>query len=280
VKIRNFLFVNFGIILLAVEIHFFKTPNKFALGGTSGLSVILVKYFPNLSVGSLMLILNILLLILGYLVLGKKFTANTIYGSVVVSLLVELLDLICPLKGTLTNQKFMELIYSVFLPGLGNAIMFNFNSTTGGIDVLVMIINKIFKIKVSIAMLIIDFIMALSAGLTFGVEVGLFCILGVVLKSFVLDSFMESLNISKTIVIISKHSDEIKKFICNKINRSATIHNAHGAFTGENFEVITTILSRREAIILQRFIKTADKNAFIIITNSSRIIGNGFEQFD
>jgi uncharacterized membrane-anchored protein YitT (DUF2179 family) len=279
-KKKEFLLINLGLILLAIDIHFFKTPNGFALGGTSGLSIIITKYFPDISVGISMTILNILFLLLSIPILGKKFTLNTIYGSLALSLIVEVLDILCPIKHPLTNQKFMELIYSVFLPGIGNAVIFNYNSSTGGTDILGKMINKIFKIKMSIAMLVLDFVIALGAGLAFGIETCLLALLGVFMKSFVLDSFTESLRIFKIVVIITDQTDKVQDFICNHIKRGATIHIARGAFTNKEHYVITTILSRKQAILLQNYIHEIDDKAFVSISNSSRIIGNGFERFD
>lgn len=277
---KEFWFVNFGMLLIALDIHLFKTPNHFALGGTSGISILIRHFFPHASVGILMFLLNLVFLIFGYFILGKKFTINTIYGSFVLSWMVWILDLVFPMQHTLTNQKLVELIYSVFLPGIGNAIVFSYNSTTGGTDILGKIISKLFKIKISISMLILDFIIAISTGLVFGVETCLFSILGVCLKSFVLDSFMESIHVFKILVIISDEGDKIINFICKDLKRGATIHKAYGGFTNKDHEVITTILSRNQAAILQSYIKSVDEHAFISITNSSRIIGNGFDRFD
>jgi len=266
--------------MLAIDIHVFKTPNHFALGGTSGISILISHYFPNITVGIVMLIINLIFVLLAYLILGKQIVINTLYGSFVLSFLVSILDFFWPIKFPLSSQKLLELIYSVFLPGIGNAIIFNYNSTTGGTDLLGKILTKIFKIKISISMLILDFLIAVMTGLVFGIEACLFSILGVFLKSFILDSFMESLHVFKILVIVSEHSQEIKKFICTDLHRGATIHTARGAFTNQEHEVITTILSRHQAIILQNYIKQIDKRAFISITNSSQIIGNGFERFD
>ena len=277
---KEFWLINLGIFLIALDIHLFKTPNHFALGGTSGISIIIRHFFSHISIGILMFFLNLIFLVFGYFILGRKFTVNTIYGSFILSFMVWLLDLFFPINHTLTNQKLTELIYSVFMPGIGNALVFNYNSTTGGTDILGKIISKIFKIKISISMLILDFIIAFCTGLIFGIETCLFSVLGVCLKSFVLDSFMESLHVFKILVIVSDEVEKIKKFICNDLKRGATVHIAEGAFTQKEHNVITTILSRKQALILQNYIKSVDPKAFISITNSSRIIGNGFERFD
>ena len=277
---NEFLYINAGLILIALDIHIFKTPNHFALGGTSGIAIILRHFFNNISVGMVMFVLNLVFLFFGYFILGKKFTINTIYGSFTLSFLVWIFDFFWPIKLSKKKKKLLELIYSVFLPGVGNALVFSYNSTTGGTDILGKIINKLFKIKLSIVMMMLDFLIAFGTGLIFGAEVCLFSVLGVCLKSFVLDSVMESIHVYKILVIISSRNEDIKKFICDELHRGATIHTAHGAFTEHNYNVVTTILSRRQAIKLQNYIKKIDSKAFISITNSSRIIGNGFERFD
>ncbi|MDR1150589.1 MAG: YitT family protein [Clostridiales bacterium] len=277
---KSFWFIQIGLFLVALDIYLFKTPNKFALGGTSGISILILKFYPQASVGLLMFSMNVILLIFAYFILGKRFVINTIYGSFAVSFLVWLFAFVFPITKPLTNQKLLELIYSVFLPGIGNALVFYFNSTTGGTDIIGKILSKLFKIKISISMLILDFLIAFSTGIFFGAETFLFSILGVCMKSFVLDTVLESFKVFKVFNIVSDNPNIIKNFVCNKLKRGATIHKACGAFTDKNHEVITTVLSRTQAIELQNFIDKNDKSAFIFITNSSRIIGNGFDKIE
>ena len=174
----------------------------------------------------------------------------------------------------------MELIYSVFIPGFGGALVFHAGASTGGTDIVAQILKKFFHIRISYGLLMVDFLIALSAGILFGTEACLYSILGVCLRSFLMDSVLESLRIYKIMVIISDKSKIIYDFIIGEINRGATIHMAQGAYTTTRREVITTVLSRRQAIKLQLFIKKEDPAAFITISNSTEIIGKGFEGFE
>ncbi|MDR1537061.1 MAG: YitT family protein [Clostridiales bacterium] len=279
-SVREFAGMNLGIFLVAFGVHAFRNPNKFASGGVSGLSILMTYFFANLPVGSLMVALNMLILALGAIFLGKGSIAKNIYGSFAVSGMIWLLEIIMPLKAPITHEKFMELIFSVFIPGFGSALVFHNGGTTGGTDIIAQILKKTFHMKLSMALLLIDFLIAAAAGVLFGAESCLYSVLGVCLKVFLMDSVLENLRIYKIMVIISEKSKVINKYICCELERGATVHTAHGAYTVEPKEVITTVLDRRQALLLQQFIKKEDPAAFITISNSTEIIGKGFGGFE
>ena len=277
---KDFLLLNTGIFMVAFGIHTFRNPNKFASGGISGLSLLLSYYFPFLPIGSIMFILNLLILGLGWFFLGKESGSKSIYGTFALSGMIWALEIVMPLKSPLTNDKFLELIYSVFIPGFGGALVFHAGASTGGTDIVAQILRKFFHVRLSYGLLMVDFLIAMGAGVLFGIEACLFSVLGVCLKSFLMDSVLESLRIYKIMVIISGKSKIIYDYIIKEIKRGATIHMAKGAYTIEQREVITTVLSRKQAFKLQQFIKSEDPSAFITISNSTEIIGKGFEGFD
>jgi len=279
-QILKFLGVNLGCFMFAFGVVVFRNPNNFASGGTSGLSLLLSSFFEGAPVGAIMMVLNIFLLVLGYVFLGKKGGTGSVYGTFALAGFIWVLELLIPLQAPVTNAQFMELIYSVFIPGFGMALVFHCGANTGGTDIIAQILSKYFKVKVSISLLATDFLIALGAGLLFGVEAMLFSVLGVLMRTFLMDFVMENLKTRKVVVVVSKKSDEIQTFITQKINRGATVHKAHGAYSKQDIEVITSVLSRRQAIRLQAFLKETDPDAFITISNSTEIIGNGFERFD
>jgi uncharacterized membrane-anchored protein YitT (DUF2179 family) len=279
-KWLSFIGINAGIFLVAFGIVVFRNPNKFASGGVTGFALLLTAFFPSLPVGAISLVLNAIILGVGYLVLGKGKGASSVYGTFALSGMIWLLEIVLPMAGPLTQQKFLELIYSVFLPGFGSALVFYFGATTGGTDVIAQILSKFFKWKIGTSLLAADFLIALGAGFLFGIEACLFSVLGVCLRSFLLDSVLENLRIYKIVVIISDKSEEIQHYICNEIRRSATVHKARGAYTVKEKDVITTVLNRRQALRLQLFIKATDPQAFITVSNSTEIIGNGFGKFE
>ncbi len=281
---KDFLLINLGLFLVAAGVHFFKTPNHFAIGGTTGLSIILSAFFPALNVGTFMFIINALLIIVGFIFLGKNFTVGTIYSSFALSLYIWLLELVFPISQPLTNDKFLELCFAVILPALGSGIVFNLGASTGGTDIAAMILSKHTSLEIGKALLVSDFVITLAAGLVYSADAGLtynittalYCILGLLFKALLLDNVIESINVRKLMTIVSKESKAIEAFIINQLHRGATLSQACGAYTGECKEVITTVLNRRQAVALRNYIRTIDKEAFITIVNSSETVGKGF----
>ncbi len=279
-KVKDFLGLNLGLLMVAFGIVVFRNPNKFATGGVSGFALLMTKFFPSMPVGAISLVINIFLLIIGYIVLGKSKGAGSVYGTVMLSAMIMLLEIILPIKTALTDQKFLELIYSVFIPGFGSALVFHYGATTGGTDIIAQILSKFFNWKIGTSLLATDILIALGAGFLFGAESCLYSVLGVFLRTFVLDEVMAYMRISKIVVIISERSLNIQHFICNELKRSATIHTARGAYTVKEREVITTVVNSRQALRLQQYIKREDPGAFITVTNSTEVFGLGFNKFE
>lgn len=275
-NIKWFLLLNAGLILIAVGIHFFKSPNNFALGGTSGLSIIAKGFFPSRNIGVFMYIINGSLLLLGLFFLGKQIMGATLYSSIMLSTYVSLLELIYPMNEAFTSDTLLELCYAVALPAVGSAILFNINASSGGTDIVAMILSKKTSLEIGKALLVSDFSIAFTAGFMFGVNTGLYCILGLIAKAFVVDGVIDNIKIRKQVTIISKKSDDIRDFIIKTLKRSSTMYEAVGAYTNEKETVVITVLSRRQTVLLRRYIKSIDPKAFITIVNSSETIGKGF----
>jgi uncharacterized membrane-anchored protein YitT (DUF2179 family) len=273
---KDFLLLNLGLLIVALGVHFFKAPNNFATGGTTGVSIILSTLIPGLNVGHVMLIINVLLVIIGFIFLGKKFAAGTIYSSLALPFFIWLLEAIWPLAKPLTDDKFLELCFAVILPAAGSGIVFNIGASTGGTDIVAMILSKHTDLEIGKALLVSDFVITVIAGSIYGIKTGLYCVLGLLVKAFLLDVVIESINVRKHVTIISKESKAIEEYIINVLNRGATISKACGAYTGEEKEIITTVLGRRQTVMLRDYIRSIDKDAFITIVNSSETIGKGF----
>jgi uncharacterized membrane-anchored protein YitT (DUF2179 family) len=275
-KIREFLLINLGLALVAAGIHFFKVPNHFATGGVSGIAIVTQHFSPTVNVGPIMLVINILFLIAGYAMIGRNFGSKTVYSSLVLSGMVWLLDKMYPMTGPFTQDTMLELIMAILLPAVGSAITFNQNASTGGTDIVAKVLNKLTDIDIGKALLIADFVITILAGFVYGIRIGMYSFLGLVLKAFVIDSVIENLNLRKQLVIISEKSELIQQYILNVLHRGATVHIAHGAFTDHEEHVITTVVTRAQAVALRKYIREIDPGSFITITNTSEIIGKGF----
>lgn len=272
---KDFLLLTLGAALVSIGIYFFKFPNHFSIGGVSGLSVIFGAYIKWISPANLVLILNVLLLVIGYAVFGKQFGLKTTYCSLLSSGLVQLLEYVYPMEGALTTQPTLELMFAVLLPGIGAAMLFHIGASTGGTDIVAMILRKYTSLDIGRALLISDIVITLLA-FSFGAETGLFSLMGLLLKTTIIDLIIEGLRTHKSFTIVTTKPVEICAFIMQTLHRGATISTARGAYTNEERYLILTIMSRREAVLLQKYVKEEDPQAFITITNTSSIIGKGF----
>ena len=275
--------MHIGILLLTVGVYFFKTPNGFATGGVSGLSIILANMMPGISQATYMLIINAVLLIVGIIVLGKECGMLTIYCSMLFSLGNWALERLVPLNGTLTDYPLLELVYAMLLTGVGSAMIFKCKASSGGTDIVALILKKYTHMNVGTALLCSDFLIASSTfirfnadGIAFDAQTGLFSVLGLFAKVFVVDDIIDSMNLCKAFTIITTRPDEINQFIMNDIRHSATTYPAIGAYSHEEKTVIVTVCRRAEAIRLRRKVLSIDPHAFIIITKTSEIMGKGF----
>lgn len=276
-KIKEYGLITIGCMLVAAGMYFFLMPNSLATGGVNGLGIIVNKYIPSLPVGLIMIILNIILFIVAFLVIGPNFGAKTIITSLGLSGMVWFLEWIYPIKAPLSDDILLQLIFGILISGAGMGIVFNQNASTGGTDIIAKIINKYFHIDMGKAVLLSDFSITIFAAFAFGLTKGLYAILGVIINGYVIDNVIEGFNICKEVVIISEKGDEIKQFIMAELRRGATIYYAKGAYTNENKEVITTILDRKEFIKLRNFIREIDKSSFITINNVRETLGEGFK---
>ena len=273
---RFFAELNLGLILTAVSIVVFKTPNHFAFGGTSGLSVILSTLVPQLPVGAFMWILNIALVILGFIFLERKAILWSVYASFALSAYVSLFEMLFPGGRSFTGDMWLDLCFAVILPALGSAIVFDIGASTGGTDILAMILKRRTTLEIGRALLIVDIGIVTVAAFLYGPRVGLYCVLGLFAKTLVVDKAIESIHLRKVCTVICKEPLKVEKFIVRRLNRSATISRGYGAFSGACVTVIMSVLSRREAVQLRRYAREVDPDAFITIVDSSEIVGKGF----
>ena len=274
-----FLMLNFGILLLASGIYFFKAPNGFATGGVSGISILFAKLLGGvipITQGMYMTAINIILLVLGVIILGKECGLLTIYCSLALSLENMLFEYLLPLSQPLTDQPVLELVYAVLLTGVGSAIIFRCNASSGGTDIVALILKKYTSLNTGTALLCSDFIIAASSLLIYDVKTGLFSLLGLFAKVFVVDDILDSMNMCKAFTIITTKPEEVEQFIMEQMHHGATAYKAEGVYSHTEKKVIITVCKRTEALKLRRNVKQIDPSSFIIITKTSEIMGKGF----
>lgn len=274
-KLKNFSLLTISTLIMAVGIYFFKFANNFTFGGITGIAVLVAKFLP-ISASDFSFVVNILLLIIGWIVLGKSFAEKTAYSTILLSISLSLLERIYPMSHALTNEPLLELIFAILLPALGSAILFNIGASSGGTDVIAMILKKYTSVDIGKGLMISDLIFTLAGFLVFNVKTGLYSLFGLIMRSALIDNFIESFNRSKYFHVVTSNATCICDFIQNDLQRGATIVNATGAFTGDDKYIILTVLSPSQAVKLRNFIKEQDPKAFLLVSNTSEIIGKGF----
>lgn len=291
-QVRYWAVLNLGTVLTALGVVLFKAPNNFATGGVSGLSIVLSKFITPingftkkfLTQTVIMWIINVILLIFGFIFLGKGCSFKTAYCTLAYTLESIALEAVLKavnVKLPMTQHVFLEFVFAMLLTGAGAAILFNCKASSGGTDIIALIIKKYTSIKnIGIALFITDIVIAASAFFIFGVQTGLYSILGLFAKSFIVDGVIENIGKNKYITIITAKPELISPFILDTMHRGYTSYKATGGFTGEEKTVMLCILKRGEALKLKYRVQQADPEAFVIVTDTNEILGKGFQSAD
>ena len=267
--------ITLSIWIMVIGVYFFKFPNHFAFGGITGFSIV-VSELTHWSASDFTSIVNTLLLVVGFIFLGRGFGFKTFYATMVMSLSLSFLERVCPMSRPLTDEPILELMFAVFLPAVGTAILFNIGASSGGTDILAMILKKHTSLNIGTVLMLVDIAAVASSFFIFGPETGLFSTIGLVAKSLVIDDVIENMNLCKCFNIICDNPEPICDYIINTLNRSATVYRAQGAFSHHEKTVIMTTMKRAQALKLRNYIRQVEPTAFMLISNSSEIIGKGF----
>ena len=277
-KFREFTLITIGILLVAISVVYFFEPNNIAAGGITGLAIVINNYIPFISIGPLVLIMDVCLFIVAFLVIGGKFGAKTIYSSLLLSSSMWIMQKLLPY--TVTNDLIISTIFGTLISACGMALVFNANASTGGTDIIAKILNRFFHFDIGKSLLMVDFFVTLLGALTFGIDIGLYGLLSVIINGVVIDKIIAGFNVRNEITIISKSNKEISKFILNDLERGCTFIKGMGGFTGEDTAILYTILERNEFIKLKQHISNIDKNAFITVGEVHEVMGEGFKHID
>ena len=274
--VKEYALMTVATLAMACGIYFFKFPNDFVMGGVSGISMIFGRLQSAVSPATVMLIINVALLIVGFFIFGKGFSIKTVYCSLILSVALELLELLCPLKGPLTDDKMLELFFAVGLPAVGSAVVFNLGGTTGGTDIIAMVLKKYTSMNTGVSLFFADAVIVAAGFFVNGVRSGLYSLVGLLVRALVIDVIIENINISKYFFIVTTNPDEVCRYINENLHKGATVWQGRGSYTKEEKTVVLAVMTRSQAIALRNHIKETDPGAFVIISSTSDIIGKGF----
>ena len=274
-RVMEYIIITFAVVLMDVGIYVFKFPNNFSFGGVSGMAVVFSHFIPMTS-AQINLVINLILLVIGFIILGRDFGVKTAYVTVVSSLLLNVFEKGFPMEKALTGNIMLELCFAIALPALGSAILFNIGSSSGGTDIIAMILKKYSSFNIGPALMLSDLLITIAGFFIFDIKTGLYSLLGLTIRSFMVDTFIENFNLSKYFNVVCDDPEPICAFIVHELNRSASVFHATGAYSGQDKAIVLTALNRTQAVRLRNFIKITDPKAFILISNTSEIIGKGF----
>ena len=277
-SLKSYILITLGTVLMAVGVYFFEFTNNFSTGGTAGLAMVLSEMTGFLTPAQLSSLFNVILLIVGLVILGKAFTAKTIYCTLLFSLLLNVFEWSFPMSNPFTSQKTVELLIDMLLVSLGAALIFNEDGSSGGTDVIAMILKKYTRINVGKALLIVDSAVILLAFSAFGTETGILSLFAIAIRALVVDGAIDNFNSSKFLMIITDEEDAILQYIMQDLERGASVVNhCVGAYTNNEKKMIISVVDKREAVKLKKKIKEVDPGAFVIVGTTNDIQGDGFK---
>ena len=277
--VKEYLLITFGIILVAIAVEYFFVPNNLAAGGVIGLAIVINSLIPQFAISTITLIANLILFVVAFLLIGRQFGGKTLYASVGLSVVMWIIENFFQ-PFAITKDLIIATIFGTLIAAFGMAIVFNNNSTTGGTDILAKILNKFFHINMGKALLIVDIIITVAASMVFGLDIGFYAMLSVIILGITVDRFIDGFNTSKEIMIMSTRVEDIGKFILKDLNRGCTYLKGVGAYSGEDIKIIYAVLSRGEFIRLKGYIKAIDERAFISVRESYEVLGEGFMKME
>ena len=268
--IKETLILTAAMAIVAGAVYFFLLPSHASVSSISGLGIILSNFVP-LPLSAITMILNVLLLIIGFFTCGKEFGAKTVYTSIVLPLFLALFERIFPNIGSLTDSQELDVLCYILTVSIGLSILFNRNASSGGLDIVAKIMNKYLHMDLGKAMSLSGMCVALSAALVYDKKTVVLSILGTYFNGMVLDHFIFDHNIKRRVCVITNKEEELRRFIIEDLHSGATIYEATGAYKMQKRNEIITIVDKTEYQKLMNFINREDPKAFVTVYNVSNM---------
>jgi uncharacterized membrane-anchored protein YitT (DUF2179 family) len=275
-KTKNALFILVGCAIMGLAYAIFLIPHHFVPGGVSGIAIIL-NYFAGLPVGALIIVLNVPIFLLGLKTMGKKYVLNSLAGMVVSSVFIDLFDKVLKLPSA-TDNPILAAIYGGVMLGVGLGIVFRGRASTGGSDIIGMVLSKHTGMSLGFGIMVADFVIISASGFAFrSLEAPLYGYIVLFLSTKVIDMILEGWSYSKLVIITSSRTQEIADYILNGLDRSGTALRSRSLYLNREGEIIMTVIHRKQLSDLRTSIKKIDPEAFVIINDTYDVLGKGFK---
>ena len=253
-----------AVAIIAAAVYFFLVPSHASVSSISGLGIILTNFIP-LPLSVIMMVLNVVLLIIGFITCGREFGTKTVYTSILLPVFIGIFERIFPNIGSLTKTQELDVLCYVLVVSVGLSILFNMNASSGGLDIVAKIMNKYLHIELGKAMSLAGMCVALSAALVYDKKTVVLSVLGTYFNGIVVDHFIFGQNLKRRVCIITKYEEELRNFILHELHSGATIYDAIGAYNLDKRHEIITIVDKNEYQKLMNYINNLDPKAFITV---------------
>ena len=269
--IQEFLMITLATIITGAGVFFFLMPSNLAVGSISGLAIVVANFIP-LPISTITMIFNAGLLVIGFALIGKEFGGKTVYTSLLLPVVIGVFEKMFPTYVSMTADPFLDMLGYMFVTGVGLAMLFNRNASSGGLDIVAKLLNKFLHMDLGTAMALPGMVVALSAAFVYDAKIVFLSVLGTYLQGIIIDHFIFGFDMKKRVCIVSEKEEEIRQFILNELHSGATIYEAIGAYNFKKRTEIITIVDKNEYAKLMTFIEKIDSEAFVTIYTVHRVI--------
>jgi len=263
-NILDFLVITGGTGIVAIAVYFFMYPSHVSVGSATALAMVLSNFIP-LPISAITFIMNVVLLILGFLLIGPEFGVKTVYSTLLLPVMLGILETVLPNFQSLTNDPLLDVICYILVVGIGLAILFSRNAASGGLDIVAKIMNKFLRMDLGQAMSLSGIVVALSSALVYDKKIVVLSVLGTYFGGMVVDIFIFGINVKRRVCILSLKHEEILPFILHRLHSGATIYNSIGAYNNTERKEIVTIVDKQEYRHLMDYIRKTDPTAFVTV---------------
>lgn len=270
--LKEYAYITVGVFIIAAAVYFFMIPSNVIVGSLSGLVIVLSHFIP-IPISVMTFILNAVLLIIGFIFIGREFGAKTVYTSALLPVFLFVFEKVVPNNKSLTNDILIDTICYVLVVSVGLAMLFNANASSGGLDIAAKILNKFMHVEIGKAMTITGMCVAVSSITVYDTKSVILSILATYVNGIVIDNFIGGFNRRKRVCILSDHYEVIQKFIAQELHRGVTLYKAMGGYNREERIEIQTILTQNEYGKLLEYMHTVDVKAFVTVSTVNEVIG-------
>ena len=267
---KEFLFITLATALLAVSFYFFMVPSNVSIGSVSGLAMVLSQ-LTGVPISVISLVVNAVLLVIGFILLGTGFGVKTVYTSVLLPLFIGVLEVIAPNPQAIIGDPFQDVLCHLFLVSFSQAVLFNQNASSGGLDIVGKLLNKYLRIDLGKAVAMTGMLVALMSALVADWNIVALSVMGTYINGIILDHFIFGQNVKRRVCILSPKLDEIRSYVLDELHSGATIYEAVGAYNNTPLKEIVVIVNKSEYAALMKYISKIDPSAFVTVYNVSEV---------